>query len=559
MIKMIEDIPSKITGFTSIFIQFDFNQDIVDTIKSECEVFNYSKKTHIWEVPVKNISHLIDLLSVFDNISIISRPDDKKAIETLVDPLKFKTKPFQYQLDGINYGVNHKKWLLLDDMGLGKTLQAIYIAQELKERHGLKHCMIICGVDSLRSNWKREIEKHSNLDAMILGDRVTKRGTIKYESVSKRAEQLLNDINEFFIITTLTTIRNDDIVSAFNQKHNQIDMIILDEAQKCKDINSLQGKNLLKLDAEYKLGMSGTLLVNDPLDVYASLKWIGMEHSTIENLKKFYCVYNPNIDQYDGYKNIDFLKEILSSCSLRRTKDDELDLPVKNIIDEYVSMSDEHTKIYDGVVNNIKEEVDLVRISSKNLLGKIVRLRQATSCPQVLSSKNIISTKVLRCVELAEDIINQNEKVVIFSSFKETCYQLGELLKEYNPYVITGDTNDNDTNKFIVDFQNNKNSSKIIIATQQKLGTGVTLNSARYMIFVDCPWTNSDYSQATDRIYRIGTTKPVFIYNLICSGTIDVKVSQLINDKKALAEYIIDDKIENENALASLQKYIQEL
>lgn len=559
MITMIEDIPSKITGFTSIFIQFDFNQEIIDTIKRECEVYNYSKKTKQWEVPVKNISNLIDFLSVLDDISIISHIEEKNATTSLVDPLKFKTKPFRYQLDGINYGINHDKWLLLDDMGLGKTLQAIYIAQELKERKGLEHCMIICGVDSLRSNWKREIEKHSNLDAVILGERLNTKGNIVYDSVSKRAEQLLNDIKEFFIITTLTTIRNEDVVNAFNQKKNKIDMIIVDEVQKCKDINSQQGKSLLKLDATYKMAMSGTLLVNDPLDLYASLKWIGVEHSTLENFRKFYCVKNEFLGIYEGYKNIDHLKEILSSCSLRRLKDDELDLPQKNIIDEYVSMTDEHSKIYYGVVNNIREEIDLVKISDRNLLGKIVRLRQATSCPQILSSSNVISAKITRCIELVDDLIKQNEKVVIFSSFKDTCYQLGEMLQQYNPYVVTGDTSDYDTNKFIVDFQNNQNSSKVLIATQQKLGTGVTLNSARYMIFIDCPWTNSDYSQATDRIYRIGTNKPVFIYNLICVGTIDEKVSQLINDKKALAEYIIDNKIENENALASLQKYIQEL
>lgn len=85
---------------------------------------------------------------------------------------KYKTKPFKYQEEGIKYGLTHKNWLLLDEMGLGKSLQAIYIAQELHKRNKLEHCLIICGVSSLKENWRKEIEKHSDLDCTILGQKV---------------------------------------------------------------------------------------------------------------------------------------------------------------------------------------------------------------------------------------------------------------------------------------------------------------------------------------------------------------------------------------------------
>ena len=90
------------------------------------------------------------------------------------------------------------------------------------------------------------------------------------------------------------------------------------------------------------------------------------------------------------------------------------------------------------------------------------------------------------------------------------------------------------------------------------MGTGVTLNAASYMIFIDTPFTQSGFSQACDRIYRIGTEKPVFIYNLICENTIDERVSQIIETKKAMSEYIIDDSLDNE-ALTILKKYILDL
>lgn len=114
MITLIEDIPHKVPGLTSIFIKIEnvskellFN--IVDLIKQTCEVYNYDKKTFIWEVPLKNIYELIDDFSALDEIYIISYTENKNAIQSLVDPLKFKTKPFDYQLEGINYGINHNK------------------------------------------------------------------------------------------------------------------------------------------------------------------------------------------------------------------------------------------------------------------------------------------------------------------------------------------------------------------------------------------------------------------------------------------------------------------
>jgi len=563
MITLIEDIPNKLPGLTSMFIKIenvskDVLLDIVSVIKETCEIYNYDKKTYVWEVPLKNISILIDNLSVLDELSIISHQENKNQNLSLVDPLKFKTRPFDYQLDGINYGLNHDKWLLLDDMGLGKTLQAIYVAQSLYEMGKIEHCLILCGVDSLRSNWKKEIEKHSNLSAMILGDRLNNRGNITYESVAYRVEQLSHKINEFFIITTLTTIRNDDVVVALNSGINNIGLIITDEIHRCKDVTSIQGKNLLKLNATYKMAMTGSLIVNNPLDSYLPLKWIGVEKSTLTNFKQYFLIYNEQLRMYKDFKNMDVLKEELSTCSLRRLKDDILDLPKKNIINEYVDMSDEHKKLYFSVVNGVKEEVDKINLHSNNLLGLIVRLRQATSCPQLLTSNNVVSSKVLRAKDLVDDLIqNSNDKVVIFSGFKETCYECYNYFKEYNPLIITGDTKE-DISTLIDSFQND-NEHKVIIATYQKLGTGVTLTRARYMIFIDCPWTNSDYTQATDRIYRIGTNKPVFIYNLICSNTIDERVIELISDKKALSDYIVDDKIENESALENLQKYIQEL
>ena len=566
MVTISERKPKKIPGITSLFISIDhYDKNIGDAISSLSEVYRYDKKTKEYEVPIKNVSQLLDKISEFDDITLNSCIDEQHSYYNYVNKDSFKFKLFQHQVDAINYGCNKDKWLLLDDCGLGKTATAIYLAEELYRQGKLEHCLIICGVDSLRTNWKKEIEKFTNLSCMILGDRVTRKGTTTYEGVAYRTEQLKNKINEFFIITTITTIRDDNIVEAFNNSVNKIDMIVLDEAHRMKGAagksKSKQGVNLLELNAKYKLAMSGTLVVNNPVDMYAPLVWIGeTPKDSLTEFKKYYCEYNEKLDRYDGFKNLDVLKEQLNTCSLRRLKTEVLkDLPEKFIIPQFLDMSDKQLKFYNEVLDGERQSVDKVSLSRNNLLGRIVRLRQATSCPQTLTSQEINSIKIDRCVEMVNDLVGvRSEKLVIFSGFKDVVYDLANQLQQYRPIVLTGDTSNEDFDKGYFNFQNNENE-KLLIATYQKLGTGVNLNSARYLIFIDTPWTSSDFNQACDRVYRIGSNKTVFIYNLICNNTIDEKVWELVNYKQALSDFLIDDKIVNESALQSLQKYILDL
>ena len=257
-----------------------------------------------------------------------------------------------------------------------------------------------------------------------------------------------------------------------------------------------------------------------------------------------------------GFKNLDILKEEIESCSLRRTKD-LLDLPPKNIINEYIEMNDEHKKFYTNVKNGVKEECDKIELNTNGVLSLITRLRQATSCPSVLTTQQIQSSKLDRCLDLVEEITSNGDKVVIFSTFKEPVYLLNTLLKDYKPLIGTGDMKDEEVSHNIDLFQNNE-ENKVFIGTVQKMGTGVTLTRASYLIFIDCPWTEALYQQSCDRIHRIGSTKPVFIYNLICLDTIDILVSKLLEKKAAISDFIIDDKVDDKT-MNILRQYIIDL
>lgn len=557
MIIIKEDTPKKLSGNSSLFLSFPYNEDIINIIK-QLEVAIYHKKDKVWEVPLYELSFLLDSLTYFDDIKLELIKNSNTRENLLKPKLSYKIKPFKHQEEAIAYGLNNDKWLLLDSPGLGKSFQMIALAEELKAQKNIEHCLIICGIATLRANWEKEIKKYSDLSYITIGKKINSKGNISWNSLKDRANQLKNPIDEFFVIINVESLTDDQVIEAINKSSNNFDMIVFDEVHKCKGFHASRSKNLLSIDqGKYKIGLSGTLIMNNALDSYIPLRWIGKDHATLTNFKNMYCVFGGfGGHEIIGFKHMDLLKEELESCSLRRTKD-LMDLPPKTIIDEYVEMNPAHAKFYDDVKKGVKEECDKIELKANNVLALTTRLRQATSCPSILTSSNILSTKIERCLELVEDIVSQGDKVVIMSTFKEPVYQLRDLLKSYNPLVGTGDMKDDEVSDNIDKFQNDP-KYKIFIATSSKCGTGITLNAARYMVCIDEAWTAATQEQITDRIHRINNTEPVFIYNLICANTIDETVAKILARKKAVSDFIVDDKLDD-NAIDLLKSYIQDL
>ena len=561
MIK-IEQIqpPLKLPGLSSFTITFDYDKRLVDTIKQVPNAIWHQKQS-VWEIPLTSLSSAVTLFTNYDDVEVKLLYDDVYDGDVIykLHEDSYKATLFKHQKEGIQYGLNHDRWLLLDAPGLGKTLQMIYLAEELKRKENIEHCFIICGINTLKHNWKNEINKFSNYECKILGERTNKKGKTKIGSVKDRLEDLKNKIDEFFVITNIETLRNEDIIKEINKKSskNKFDMIIVDEVHTCKSPTSQQGKNLLKLKSKYMVGLTGTLLLNSPLDAYVPLKWIGVENSTYTNYKYYYCVYSgPFNNILNGYKNTDVLKDTLSQYSLRRTKD-LLDLPEKTIIHEELEMEDEQATFYSNIVEGLVSEVDKVSINTSTLLSMVTRLRQATACPSILTTKNISSIKIDRAVDLIKQIITNGDKVVVFSVFKPTLSEISDKIRELNPLVCTGDMKESEISDNIYKFQNDDNY-KVMCATTAKMGTGITLNRASYAIFIDCPWTSAQCTQCEDRIHRIGSKNSVFIYYLWAKDTIDERVKSIVEAKEAISDYIIDDEV-SQNQVNELKKYILDL
>lgn len=224
----------------SAFVSFPYNVDILNTIRSFPQR-SWIKGSKEWEIPINNIS---DLMSTYSNMrfDISGRYVDLSPKEYISSNVyDFKTQCFEHQLEGFEFGMNHDRWLLGDEMGLGKTKQVIDIAVARKQMFDYSHCLIICGVNSLKWNWYNEILKHSNETPYILGQRVKKRTNELYIGSNKdKLHDLehLEDISSYFIITNVETLRDDDIATELShwihsESDCKINMIAADEIHKC--------------------------------------------------------------------------------------------------------------------------------------------------------------------------------------------------------------------------------------------------------------------------------------------------------------------------------------
>ena len=313
---------------------------------------------------------------------------------------------------------------------------------------------------------------------------------------------------------------------------------------RCKDPTSQQGKALLKLQAETMISMTGTPLMNNPLDLYIHLKWLRYEKHPFYSFKRHYCIFGGfGGYQVVGYRYLDQLKAQFEEIMIRRLKKDVLDLPEKIYTTEYVEMSPKQIKIYNSVYNEIAEDLDKIE-NSVNPLAQLIRLRQATGYTGILSSTIQESAKLDRLEELLDEIVSNGGKALIFSNWTAMTNPTFERLRKFNPAIITGETKDRvaEQDKFM-----NDSSCKIIIGTIGAMGTGLTLTAGSTVIFLDEPWNRATREQAEDRVHRIGTKENVNIIFLITKNTIDERIHQIVEDKGEMADMLIDGKLNKQN------------
>lgn len=545
MIKIYIRKSDKLNGDASAFISFPYDNDLVALMRQQPSR-HWHPESKEWEIPYKKLPEVLSVMNCRqDKVKIVEEyvPATPNKTVKLPRGFEFKTKPYEHQIEGFTYGLAHDRFLLGDEMGLGKTKQVIDIAVAKKLTHGYKHCLIICGVNGLKWNWQKEVEVHSNEKAFILGQRYRRSKIIIEGNTSKFTDLCNVDKLPYFLIINIESLRDANICAQIKTlcDNDEIGMVAIDEIHKAKNPASQQGKAILKILPETRIAMTGTPLMNTPVDLFIVLKWLGYEKHSFYQFKNHYCVMG-GYGGYEviGYRNLAELQESLNDLMIRRLKRDVLDLPEKIYTTEVVEMNKAQSVIYNEVRDEIKSNIDKIKISN-NPLAQLIRLRQATGYTGILSSSVLESAKLDRLEELVDEISENGQKCIVFSNWTDMTEPCYKRLKRFNPAIVTGETKDRvaEQDKFM-----NDKSCKCIIGTIGAMGTGLTLTAASTVIFLDSPWNRANKEQAEDRAHRIGTKSNVTIITLVCKDTIDERIEELVYKKGAMADMLVDGKFD---------------
>ena len=447
-----------------------------------------------------------------------------KLNATLRDYQKYGYKWLKYLTDN-NLGA-----CLADDMGLGKTLQAIALLSNLHEEKKKKSMVIM--PKSLIYNWENEIKKFA--PKLKVG---------VYYGIN-RDFSLLKKVD--IILTTYGTIRND----IENLLENKFDLLILDESQNIKNINSQTTKAVLLLNAKKRIALSGTPIENNLLELYSLFRFLNPE--MFGSVQRFTNSYILPIQKYSDTSTIEELKKKIYPFLLRRVKKEVLeDLPDKIEKLVYVDMNDEHRRFYEERRKYYYSLLEKNTSSQGNfdkffVLQAINELRHIVSSPE-LGSKKIISSKKEVLIENVVEAIENNHKVLVFVNYLSSIESICDSLKENKiKYLkMTGQTKDRQT---LVDKFQNDSRYKVFVMTLKTGGVGLNLVSADTIFIYDPWWNTTVENQAIDRAYRLGQDKTVFAYKMIMRNTIEEKILKLQEIKnKLLDDLISEDNLSTKN------------
>lgn len=463
-------------------------------------------------------------LREFDKINNIEPPDH---LQHILRPYQVAGYQWLNYLHEINWG-----GILADDMGLGKTVQALSFLERYKAEHGKIKALVVCPT-TLIYNWENEIKKFTpSLSYHIHhgGQR------------SRVKEGLLNyDIT----ITTYGTLRSD--IKLFVSV--EFDYAILDESQAIKNPSSKVTRAASLLNAKHRLCMSGTPLQNNTFDIFAQMNFLNP--GMLGTMEFFRQEFSVPIDKFAEEDRKDHLRKILYPFILRRTKEQVAkDLPEKQEMVLYCEMEDEQRKIYDAYRNDYRNQIlgsietQGIQRSQLTILQGLMKLRQICDSPAILNEEEKFENHSIKLEELTREIIENigNHKALIFSQFLGMLALIKGKLTELDVKFeyFDGSTSAPDREKAIQSFQNDE-SIRVFLISLKAGGVGLNLTAADYVYIVDPWWNPAVEQQAIDRTHRIGQTKNIFAYRMICKDTIEDKILQLQDKKRTLAKELIAD------------------
>ncbi len=460
---------------------------------------------------------------------------DFKMIEKVILPKSFRNTLRPYQEDGVGWlqflRDHNLNGILADDMGLGKTIQALAHIMVEKESGRMQEPILIVAPTSLMTNWKSESSRFAPLLKVLI-----LQGNERKDNFDRISDHDL-------ILTTYPLLSRDKDILLNHHYH----LLILDEAQVIKNPNTMAHRIVQQIRARHRLCLTGTPMENHLGELWSLFHFL-MPGFLGDN-KKFTQTFRKPIEKQQDQERQQTLTRRVRPFMLRRTKEEVVsELPEKTEIIQHIELLPTQRDLYESVrlAMHSKIQVEIEERGLKRsqivILDALLKMRQVCCDPRLLkidSAKNVrASAKLQFLIDTLPEMIEENRKILLFSQFTSMLALIEiELKKLKIPYVIlTGQTKDRQTP--INDFQSGK--VPLFLISLKAGGTGLNLTAADTVIHYDPWWNPAVENQATDRAYRIGQDKPVFVYKLVTVGTVEEKILDMQHYKAALFAGVFD-------------------
>ena len=496
------------------------------------------------DVEISNGRWLNTVMQQLRNPSSIKETKVPKSIHASLRP--YQQVGFDWLCTMAKYGFGA---CLADDMGLGKTLQVLTFLEEIRLKNKYARVLLVVPA-SLLGNWQKEAQKFApKMPIRIL-----------HGKPAATLEKEFSDSSDFLTITTYGMATKLACLTELTWE-----CMILDEAQAIKNPGTKQTKKIKAIPALYRIAMTGTPIENELGNLWSLFDFLncGLLGTAAQFTKYTKKISDPSYKL--GYSG---LRNMIAPFILRRLKSDKniiSDLPDKIIVKDYIHLSKKQIVLYKKELKRIEEALEeqaQTGIARKGLiLSSIMRLKQLCNHPEQLAGTDPDigtfapddSGKYDMLREICETIYEKRERVIVFTQFKEMIKPLDSYLYQIfkiRGLMLDGSTPAKTRTKIVEQFNGDEYIPYIIISLKAG-GTGLNLVSANHVIHFDRWWNPAVEEQATDRAYRIGQHKNVFVHKFICQGTVEERIDQMIESKQELAKSVI--------APSSGEKWITEL
>ena len=458
--------------------------------------------------------------------------------KSITQPTSFMGQLRPYQLRGLAWLEGLSRFglggILADDMGLGKTIEVLALLLHRQETNILSGppTLLICPT-SLLGNWGREISKFAP--------------TIPYfiHHGNNRNDLPMEFKPHTIVLTTYGVIRREEEIFT-----GRIwGMVVVDEAQAIKNAGSHQAKAVRRLRAPFKLALTGTPIENRLLELWSIMSFVLPGYLKSES--SFKDQFASPIEKYRDQGKAMELRKLVGPFILRRLKTDRTiiqDLPEKHEMKVYTQLSREQAALYKARVNQMDQDILSANGIERRgrILALLTNLKQICNHPtqflKQLGPYRGRSGKLERLTEMLEEVLETDEKAVIFTQFKEMGDRLQIHLKDvlgFEPPFLHGGTSREQRDEMVRSFQDDADGARVMLLSLKAGGVGLNLTAATHVFHFDRWWNPAVEDQATDRTYRIGQKHNVQVHKFITMGTLEEKIDAMLESKRDLADLVV--------------------